>query len=94
MEMEKHKLTHETLHEMLLRKLTDLTNDDGDIVYPGPGDPLTRTGSNLRELLSYLMAGEGNKCVDVPIIRDILIRDYKIPMSLLYVAKQKWKTIK
>lgn len=86
--MKKHLLPTESLKDMLLRKLSSQTNEDGNFIYPVvDGQDVSekeRTGSNLRQLIEYTTSGGKEKNIDSDLFRDYLIDTMKIPMNVLY----------
>lgn len=69
-----------------------MTNDDGDVIYEGEGSVQERTGSNLGQLITYILKNKSDKPIDVDQFRDYLINDLKIPPSeLLY---KPWKKLR
>ena len=87
--MEQHKLTHDTLQNIVWTRLTHLVNDDGDFVYPGDGDAEDRTGTNLNALLKYVFDKIGPKPHDTFLFVEFLHNVLKIPQDLLN-SNQKW----
>ena len=84
----------ETLREGLLRRLTPITNEDGDIIYPGDVDIKQRTGSNLNQLLKYVFDNSGDKPIDTDLFREYLLNVMKVPIYLLNYKPVQWKRIK
>ena len=84
----------ETLREVLLRRLTPITNEDGDIIYPGDVDIKQRTGSNLNQLLKYVFDDSGDKPIDTDLFREYLLNVMKVPLYLLNYKPVQWKRIK
>ena len=84
----------ETLREGLLRRLTPMTNEDGDIIYPGDVDIKQRTGSNLNQLLKYIFDNFGDKPIDTDLFREYLLNVMKVPIYLLNYKPVQWKRIK
>lgn len=78
----------ETFQQMLLRKLTDSTNEDGNFIYPGAEDVAERTGSNLNHLIAYALQDMEHKPIDYDVFREFLINTMKIPIELLYKASK------
>ena len=74
-------LRHESLEEMLRRKMK--SNEDGDVVYEGDGPEETRTGSNLNTLISYVVNKEGDKPLDCEIFYNYVTSTLKVPPRLL-----------
>ena len=66
-----------------------MINDDGDIVYPGDGDATQRTGSNVAQLMHYLLLKDAAKPLDVDEFRNLLVDVFKIPPIVF--AYQPWK---
>ena len=91
--MEKNKLVHESLESSLLTRLTDLVNDDGDFVYPGDGDEISRTGTNLNALLKYIFSNVGSKLIDTHIFVSFLRDTMHIPQHLLDRKPLKWNKL-
>ena len=93
MKMEKNKLVHESLESSLLTRLTDLVNDDGDFIYPGDGDEISRTGSNLNALLKYVLNNIGSKPIDTHIFVSFLHDTMHVPQHLLNHKPPKWNKL-
>ena len=90
--MEKQPFIQESVKEMVLRKLKEHTNDDGNFIYPGKEDIKLRTGSTLHELMASAF-GKPNatKPVDFDLFKNILTSVLKIPSHLLYSPPILWK---
>ena len=84
----KKSIKSETFREMLIRKLSHSTTEDGNFIYPGSEDADDRTGSNLHHLVAYAVHDMQEKPLDYDIFREFLITKLKIPASLLYKASK------
>ena len=82
----KRMIKRESFKQMLLRKLSNTTTEDGNFIYPGDTDVDERTGTNLHHLLSYGVKEMKEKPIDYDFFRDFLIKNMKIPDQLLYKA--------
>lgn len=82
--MKKQTFKMERLDNILLRRLDQLTNEDGDFVYPSEGTDVGGTGSNLRQLLAYTFGKGKEKPIDYDIFCDYLEKIWKIPRSVMY----------
>ena len=91
--MKKNKLQHNTIEGVLLARLTHLTNDAGEVVYPGDGDAAGRTGSQLTSLLEYVFNNVGDKLLDTDLFRSFLHSDMKVPLHLLNLKPKKWNKL-
>ena len=81
-------MRRESFQQMVLRKLSQSTTEDGDFIYPGSEDVAERTGSNLNHLVAYAMHDMKENPIDYDVFREFLIKTMKIPDQLLYNAKQ------
>lgn len=84
----KKMIKRESLKQMLIRKLSHSTTEDGNFIYPGSEDVDDRTGSSLHHLVAYGVHDMHAKPYDYDIFREFLITKLKIPASLLYKASK------
>ena len=84
----KKLIKRESFQEMLLRKHSHSTTEDGNFIYPGSEDVAERTGSNLNHLVAYAIHDMKEKPIDYDVFREFLIKTMKIPDQLLYKAKK------
>lgn len=75
---------------MIMRKLGNQTNEDGDLIYEGTLDEKDRTGSNLKQLVQYAMGRAREKPIDYSVFVHVLTSKLKIPRNLLYSAQRSW----
>jgi hypothetical protein len=76
--MEKKSVDKETFCDRLLRRLSHMTDEDGNFVYPGDSDIYDRTGSGLPDLVNYAFEKTNEKPIDYDLFRDFLINEMKI----------------
>ena len=89
----KKAIKSESFQEMLLRKLSHSTTEDGNFIYDGSEDVDDRTGSSLHHLVAYAVHDMNEKPIDYDFFHEFLITTMKIPASLLYKASKQSSTM-
>ena len=89
----KKSIKNESFQEMLIRKLSHSTTEDGNFIYDGSEDVDDRTGSSLHHLVAYAVHDMKEKPIDYDIFREFLIKTKNIPAPLLYKASKQSLTM-